>query len=214
MRGSIPAFACVVALAILSGAGCTAPYGVRAGLERRTFADPDEAVAWVRSRSDAAIAAVPAAPAPLPAAARVHVPTRALLEEIVVKEMSVRSDWYPRAVVGLGFSTVAPPLKQRVDLLEIDYLALARVIERRRIFARIEIVRADRAETTDAPRGGFVVWIRKRPRENYALAMAAADQGEFTTLPLPRDRRDPAAFLLGHARAVEDFAHRRRLGAP
>lgn len=205
-------YAAVIAIAS-SAVACSAPYGVRAGFEQRTFADPDHAVAWVRSKADAAIAAIPPTPAPVGGAARIYVPTRALLKQVVIREQEFRSDWYPRSLAGLHFAVVPPPLEQRVDLLELDYLILARAIERRRIFARVEILRADGADAADAPRGGYVVWMRKRPRENYAMVMASSGEREFTALKLPRDRRDPTAFLLGHVEAVEEFARTRRASA-
>lgn len=201
--------ALVIPIAALNTVACTAPYGVRAGAEQRTFANPDEAIAWIQSKADALIAGIEPASAPVGGEARIYVPTRKVLEDVVAKEQESRSDGYPRSMVGLYYNVVPPPFKQRVDLLEISYLVLARAIVQRRIFAKAEILRADQAAPSDAPRGGYVVWIKKRPRENYALVMAASGERDFTDLRLPSNRGD----VPGHVRSVEDFAHARRPAA-
>jgi hypothetical protein len=81
-----------------------------------------------------------------------------------------------------------PPFAQRVEMLELNYLMFARAAQRRNIFSRLRIVRADTPDGISSRRGGYLIWIKKRVRENWSTQMIANGETRWTELkpkPVP-----------------------------
>ncbi len=172
----------ILVFAALAVAGCTT-YDYQVGSATRTFDDPKEGIAWVRSEFDRTVLArVKPLPSPIGGPSVIIVPTRNLLVRVVGAELphQMNPDWEYRISY--------PPFAQRVEMLEMNYLMFARAAQRRNIFTHLRIVRADSPKGISSPPGGYLIWIKRRVREKWSTEMIAAGETRWTELkpkPVP-----------------------------
>jgi hypothetical protein len=191
----------IVALAVAS---CTTyGYGVK-GSGFQTFDNPEEGMAWVRSESDRTIARTKPLASPIGGPSVIIVPSRDLLARVVRVEFRHQRnpDW--------TYRISNPPFAQRVEMLELSYLMFARAAQRRNIFTRLRIVRADSPKGISSPRGGYLIWIKKRVRENWSTQMLAAGETGWTELkpkPVPSVGGEELRAL---SDAIEEFVKSHR----
>lgn len=193
----------ILVFAALAVAGCTT-YGYQVGSATRTFDNPKEGIAWVRSEFDRTVARVKPLPSPIGGPSVIIVPTRDLLVRVVGAEFRHQRnpDW--------AYRISYPPFAQRVEMLEMNYLLFARAAQRRNIFTHLRIVRADSPKGISSPPGGYLIWIKKRVHENWSTKMIAAGETRWTELK-PKPVPSVSSELLRAANdAIEGFVKSQR----
>ncbi len=194
----------ILVFAALAVAGCTTTYGYQLGWTTRTFDNPKEGIAWVRSELDRTVARVKPLPSPIGGPSVIIVPTRDLLVRVVGAEFphQMNPDW--------AYRISYPPFAQRVEMLEMNYLMLARAAQRRNIFTHLRIVRADSPKGISSPPGGYLIWIKRRVREKWSTEMIAAGETRWTELK-PKPVPSGTSELLRAAHdAIEEFVKSHR----
>lgn len=166
----------ILVFTALAVAGCTTSYGYTAGSARQVFDNPKEGIAWVRSETDLSVARVKPLPSPIGGPSVIIVPTRDLLVRVVKAEFPPQSS--PWASISY------PPFAHRVEMLEMSYLMFAQAAQRRNILTHLRIVRADSPEGISSPPGGYLIWIKKRVRENWSIQTIAAGGTQWIELKL------------------------------
>ncbi len=120
----------------------------------RQFSNPEDALSYRQGQFDQALAAIKPLDTSIAGPAVIVLPTRDHLAKMVREER--------------------PELKP----IQVDYMAdgynlavalFARLIERRKIFTELKVVRAQSPDGVDVPSGGYLLWY-KRPRWHILAA--------------------------------------------
>jgi hypothetical protein len=192
--------AIIIVFVALAVAGCTTSYGYVTGSASRTFENPKDGIAWVRSEFDRTVARVEPLPSPIGGSSVIIVPTRELLVRVVEAEFphQPNPDW--------AYRISYPPFPQRVEMLEMNYLMFAHAAQRRNILTQLRIVRADSPEGISNRPEGYIIWIKKRLRENWSTEIIAAGETQWTEL---KPRPVPSTAGVGESlRAANDAIER------
>ena len=195
----------ILVFAALAVAGCTTPtYSYSMGSVWRPFDNPKEGIAWVRSEFDRIVARVKPLPSPIGGPSVIIVPTRDLLVRVLRVEFrhQMNPDW--------TYRISNPPFAHRVEMLELNYLMLARAAQRRNIFTRLRIVRADSPKGISNFRGGYLIWIKKRVRENWSTQIIAAGETRWTELKPKPVPSVPGEKLRALSDVIEEYVKSHR----
>lgn len=193
---------------ILMIVSCTpAQYGFVYDGKRRAFDTPEEGYAWQVSQRQKTLNRIEPLASPLAGSASIILPTRDLIEQGVHAEHGV--EWTPEWILRNTRDIITPPPDYMANIYEDNFLIIAQAIERRNIFARLEIVRSDTADHLALPATTFVVWMETRPPEAYFLRAVAPGDARWTDMEIDQDRVSSAlTSVRAHLKPVEAFVRR------
>jgi len=177
--------AVVLLLAILTATACALPYRFLLPTrgDARDFENPDEGLAWARSIIEQTVADTMPLPAPIAGPAVLVVPTDEQFD-LQVRYTGYSYQKWPN----IFYTAIMPPRSQFFLLVKEQYLSIARVMERRNIFASLEVIRSDSADELSAPPHGYLIWLDQRLPTlwyNTMLSIKPAGESQWTQLPIP-----------------------------